>query len=47
MDEERFIVEVEKYSLLYDPSSKFYKDPTKKDALWREIAKTMCISGKV
>jgi hypothetical protein len=47
MDEERFFIEVEKYSLLYDSSSKFYKDPTNKDALWREIAKTMHISGKV
>ncbi|CAL8387487.1 unnamed protein product [Boreogadus saida] len=38
MDDERLVVEVEKYVELYDQSSRHYKDHSKKDIAWRAIA---------
>ena len=38
MDDERLVVEVEKYAELYDQSSRHYKDNSKKDIAWRAIA---------
>ncbi|CAL8328652.1 unnamed protein product [Arctogadus glacialis] len=38
MDDERLVVEVEKYVELYDQSSRHYKDNSKKDIAWRAIA---------
>ncbi|CAL8371778.1 unnamed protein product [Boreogadus saida] len=38
MDDERLVVEVEKYVELYDQSSRHYKDNSKKVIAWRAIA---------
>ncbi|CAL8326281.1 unnamed protein product [Boreogadus saida] len=37
MDDERLVLEVEKYLELYDQSSRHYKDNSKKDIAWRAI----------
>ena len=46
MDDERLVVEVEKYAELYDQSSRHYKDNTKKDIAWRAIALEIGSSGE-
>ncbi|XP_056156823.1 uncharacterized protein LOC130130986 [Lampris incognitus] len=37
MDNERFILEVEKHKVLYDATDPFYKDNTRKDKAWNSI----------
>ncbi|KAK1902130.1 Transcription factor Adf-1 [Dissostichus eleginoides] len=34
MDEERFIIEVEKHTILYDITHQYYKDNVRKDKAW-------------
>ncbi|KAF4097100.1 hypothetical protein G5714_023069 [Onychostoma macrolepis] len=38
MDDERFILEIEKHTVLYDITNPFYKDNAKKEKAWRLIA---------
>ena len=38
MDDVKLILEVEKYSELYQPQHPFYKDNTKKDKCWEAVA---------
>ncbi|CAL8269329.1 unnamed protein product [Boreogadus saida] len=45
MDDERLVVEVEKYVELYDQSSRHYKDNSKKVIAWRAIALEIGSSG--
>ncbi|CAL8372857.1 unnamed protein product [Boreogadus saida] len=45
MDDERLVVEVEKYVELYDQSSRHYKDNSKKVMAWRAIALEIGSSG--
>ncbi|CAL8363014.1 unnamed protein product [Boreogadus saida] len=45
MDDERLVLEVEKYLELYDQSSRHYKDNSKKDIAWRAIALEIGSSG--
>ncbi|CAL8370387.1 unnamed protein product [Boreogadus saida] len=45
MDDERLVVEVEKYVELYDQSSRHYKDNSKKFIAWRAIALEIGSSG--
>ena len=40
MDDIKLIIEVEKYSELYDPWNMLYKDNTKKDKCWDAVAVT-------
>ena len=46
MDEERLVVELEKYPDLYDPQSRYYKDNGKKDIAWQAIALEIGSSGE-
>ncbi|CAL8310383.1 unnamed protein product [Boreogadus saida] len=46
MDDERLVLEVEKYLELYDQSSRHYKDNSKKDIAWRAIALEIGSSGR-
>ena len=46
MDDERLVVEVEKYVELYDQSSRHYKDNSKKVIAWRAIALEIGSSGE-
>ena len=46
MDDERLVVEVEKYVELYDQSSRHYKDNSKKDIALQAIALEICSSGE-
>ncbi|CAL8269565.1 unnamed protein product [Boreogadus saida] len=46
MDDERLVVEVEKYVELCDQSSRHYKDNSKKVIAWRAIALEIGSSGK-
>ncbi len=46
MDEERFIVEVEKHSILYDTSHPFSKDNSQMEATWKQIADTIVVEGE-
>ena len=46
MDDERLVVEVEKYLELYGQSSRHYKDNTKKEIAWRAIALEIGSSGE-
>lgn len=46
MDDERLIIEVENHPVLYDASHPFYKDNSKKDKAWEEIAKTLGFHGE-
>ena len=46
MDDERLVVEVEKYVELCDKISRHYKDNTKKDIAWRAIALEIGSSGE-
>ena len=45
MDEERLVVEVQKYEL-YDQSSRSYKDNARKDIAWRAIGLEIGSSGE-
>ncbi|CAL8368975.1 unnamed protein product [Boreogadus saida] len=45
MDDERLVVEVEKYVELYDQSSRHYKDNSKKVIAWRAIVLEIGSSG--
>ena len=46
MDEERLVVEVEKYPELFDTLSRHYKDNSEKDVAWRAIALEISYSGE-
>ena len=46
MDDERLVVEVEKYVELYDQSTRHYKDNSKKFIAWRAIALEIGSSGE-
>ena len=46
MDDERLVVEVEKYVELYDQSSRHSKDNSKKVIAWRAIALEIGSSGE-
>lgn len=45
VDEERLILEVQKYPQLYDVSHKYYKDNVRTDKLWRTISEEMDLPG--
>ena len=46
MDDERLVVELEKYVELYYQSSRHYKDNSKKVIAWRAIALVIGSSGE-
>jgi len=46
MDDERFILEVQKYNILYDTTDPFYKDNTRKDNTWNIIAGVIGVTGE-
>lgn len=46
MDDERFILEVEKHTVLYDTTNPFYKDNSKKDKAWSLIAQVLGVEGE-
>lgn len=47
IDEEKLIIEVQKYTTLYDPRDPFYKDINKKEKIWGQISQEMGVSGKL
>ncbi|MEQ2288056.1 hypothetical protein AMECASPLE_019040 [Ameca splendens] len=47
MDDEQLIVEVENRTVLYDTTHPFYKDNSRKEKAWMEIAGTLGISADV
>lgn len=47
MDEEKFILEVENYSALYDTTHPFYKDSSRKEKAWLEIAGVTGVPGEL
>ena len=46
MDDERLVVEVEKYVELYDQCSRHYKDNSKKDNAWHLNAIVLGVEGE-
>ena len=46
MDDEKFIVEVEKHKIIYDTTDPFYKDNGRKDKAWHLIAGVLGVDGK-
>lgn len=46
MDDERLIIEVEKYHFLYDPRDPLYKDIRVKERAWSEIGSVLGVPGK-
>ncbi|KAL0153833.1 hypothetical protein M9458_050863, partial [Cirrhinus mrigala] len=43
MDDTRFIVEVEKHTVIYDPQHLLYKDLQAKEKAWEEVAVSLCV----
>lgn len=47
MDDERFILEVESHSILFDTTHLFTRITLKKDRAWAEIAEKFGVKGKL
>ena len=46
MDDEELILEVKKNEILYNKSSKLFKDSRKKQDVWKEIGEKLKYTGK-
>ncbi|KAK1897809.1 Laminin-like protein epi-1 [Dissostichus eleginoides] len=46
LDEERFIIEVEKHTILYDITHQYYKDNVRKDKAWCLVGGVIGVEGK-
>lgn len=46
MDEEKLIIEVQNYPILFDTTHPHYKDTNRKDKAWGEIAEVLGVDGE-
>ncbi len=47
MDEEKLIIEVQNYTILFDTSHPHYKDTNRKDKAWSRIAEVLGVDGEL